>query len=141
MNYEEALPFLRKNHKGVVSTPRPDGSTHSSIVVCGIYREKPTFVSVYPKSQKIENLRRNPNCTLVSVTGDWRNYAVVEGTVLMTDYDSFDNESMRIKLREAYMSCSDTPHPNWEEYDEAMVQQKAVIVSIDPRRVYGLLRW
>ena len=58
----------------------------------------------------------------------------------MTDYDSFDNESMRLKLSEAYMSCSDTPHPNWEEYDKAMVQQKAVIVSIDPRRVYGLLR-
>jgi len=140
MNYQEALPFLRKNHKGVVSTNRPDGSTHSSIVVCGIYQNKPTFVSVYPKSQKIVNLRRNPNCTLVSVTGDWRNYAVIEGTVSMMDYNDTEPELMRSKLREAYMACSDTPHPDWEEYDEAMIRQKAVIVSLIPVRVYGLLR-
>ncbi|MDP6583730.1 MAG: TIGR03618 family F420-dependent PPOX class oxidoreductase [Anaerolineales bacterium] len=140
MNYEEALPFLRKNHKGVVSTTRPDGSTHSSIVVCGIYEDQPTFVSVYPKSQKIINLRRNPNCTLVSVTGDWRNYAVIEGKVSMMDYNGTDNELMRIKLREAYMSCSDIPHPNWEEYDDAMIRQEAVIVSLEPTKVYGLLR-
>ena len=140
MNYQEALPFLRKNHKGVVSTNRPDGSTHSSIVVCGIYQDKPTFVSVYPKSQKIMNLRRNPNCTLVSVTGDWRNYAVIEGTVSMMDYNDTEPVLMRSKLREAYMACSDTPHPDWEEYDEAMIRQKAVIVSLKPVRVYGLLR-
>jgi len=140
MNYQEALPFLRKNHKGVVSTNRPDGSTHSSIVVCGIYQDKPTFVSVYPKSQKIMNLRRNPNCTLVSVTGDWRNYAVIEGTVSMMDYNDTEPVLMRSKLREAYMACSDTPHPDWEEYDEAMIRQKAVIVTLRPVRVYGLLR-
>ena len=140
MNYQEALPFLRKNHKGVVSTNRPDGSTHSSIVVCGIYQNKPTFVSVYPKSQKIVNLRRNPNCTLVSVTGDWRNYAVIEGTVSMMDYNDTEPVLMRSKLREAYMACSDTPHPDWEEYDEAMIRQKAVIVTLKPVRVYGLLR-
>ena len=140
MNYQEALPFLRKNHKGVVSTNRLDGSTHSSIVVCGIYQNKPTFVSVYPKSQKIMNQRRNPNCTLVSVTGDWRNYAVIEGTVSMMDYNDTEPELMRSKLREAYMACSDTPHPDWEEYDEAMIRQKAVIVTLKPVRVYGLLR-
>tara|TARA_A100001037_G_scaffold212207_1_gene190225 strand:- start:2447 stop:2869 length:423 start_codon:yes stop_codon:yes gene_type:complete len=140
MNYQEALPFLRKNHKGVVSTNRPDGSTHSSIVVCGIYQDKPTFVSVYPKSQKIMNLRRNPNCTLVSVTGDWRNYAVIEGTASMMDYNDTEPVLMRSKLREAYMACSDTPHPDWEEYDEAMIRQKAVIVTLKPVRVYGLLR-
>jgi len=140
MNYQEALPFLRKNHKGVVSTNRPDGSTHSSIVVCGIYQDKPTFVSVYPKSQKIMNLRRNPNCTLVSVTGDWRNYAVIEGTASMMDYNDTEPVLMRSKLREAYMACSDTPHPDWEEYDEAMIRQKAVIVTLRPVRVYGLLR-
>tara|TARA_B100000809_G_scaffold21032_1_gene18577 strand:+ start:5121 stop:5543 length:423 start_codon:yes stop_codon:yes gene_type:complete len=140
MNYDEAFPFLVKNHKGVISTTRPDGSTHSSIVVCGIYNDKPAFVSVYPKSQKILNLRKNPKCTLLSVTGDWRNYVVVEGLISLTDYGNTDKEIMRTQLREAYMSCSDTPHPNWEEYDRAMVRQEAVIVILEPTRVYGLLR-
>ena len=140
MNYHEALPFLTRNHKGVISTNRPDGSTHSSIVVCGIYSDKPAFVSVYPKSQKILNLRRNPKCTLVSVTGDWRNYVVVEGLVSLTDYGNTDKEIMRTQLRETYMSFRDTPHPNLDEYDKAMVRQEAEIVIIKPTRMYGLLR-
>jgi len=65
---------------------------------------------------------------------------VVEGLVSLTDYGNTDKEIMRTQLREAYMSCSDTPHPNWDEYDKAMVRQEAVIVIIAPTRMYGLLR-
>ncbi|HBF00751.1 MAG TPA: hypothetical protein DDW46_06795 [Dehalococcoidia bacterium] len=65
---------------------------------------------------------------------------VVEGLVSLTDYGNTDKEIMRTQLRETYMSCSDTPHPNWDEYDKAMVRQEAVIVIIEPTRMYGLLR-
>ena len=47
---------------------------------------------------------------------------------------------MRVMLREVYTACSDAPHPDWEEFDEAMVNQEAVIVLVHPNRVYGLLR-
>ena len=43
-------------------------------------------------------------------------------------------------LRKVYMTCSDTEHPDWEEYDQAMIDQEAVIVLVEPKRVYGLLR-
>ena len=49
-------------------------------------------------------------------------------------------EEMRVMLREVYMACSATEHPDWEEYDRAMVAQEAVIALVEPRRVYGLLR-
>ncbi len=38
------------------------------------------------------------------------------------------------------LACSDTEHPDWDEYDQAMIDQEAVIVLIAPKRVYGLLR-
>jgi len=38
------------------------------------------------------------------------------------------------------MACSETEHPNWHEYDQAMVAQEAVIVTVNPEKVYGLLR-
>ena len=38
------------------------------------------------------------------------------------------------------MACGDNEHPDWEEYDRAMVQQDAVIVRLTPERVYGLIR-
>ena len=37
MDFEDASCFLESNHRGVITTNRPDGSSHSSIVVCGFF--------------------------------------------------------------------------------------------------------
>ena len=140
MNIQDVASFLETNHRGVICTKQSNGATHSSIVVCGHYQGNVAFVSVYPKSQKVKNLRRNPDCTVLSVTEDWGSYAVIEGVSKLYDYSNTDAETLRMMLREVYMTCSDAPHPNWDEYDEAMVKQDAVIVLVHPNKVYGLLR-
>ena len=140
MNIQDVASFLETNHRGVICTKQSNGATHSSIVVCGHYQGNVAFISVYPKSQKVKNLRRNPDCTVLSVTEDWRSYAVIEGVSNLYDYSNTDAETLRIMLREVYMTCGDVPHPNWDEYDEAMVKQDAVIVLVHPNKVYGLLR-
>ncbi len=140
MNFEDVRPFMETHHRGVISTRRPDGATHSSIVVCGAYEGNAAFVSVYPRSQKIRNLRRDPHCTVLAVREDWREWVSVEGEATLYDYGNMDAEECRVMLRKVYMECSDTEHPDWDEYDRAMVEQEAVIVLVEPNRVYGLLR-
>ncbi|MCY4652956.1 MAG: TIGR03618 family F420-dependent PPOX class oxidoreductase [Dehalococcoidia bacterium] len=140
MEFDDVRPFLETHHRGVIATHRPNGATHSSIVVCGAYDGNAAFVSVYPRSQKIRNLRRDPNCTVLAVTDDWRQYAVIEGRARLFDYSNMDAEEIRVMLRDVYMACSDTEHPDWEEYDQAMIEQEAVIVLVQPERVYGLIR-
>ena len=140
MDFDDVKPFFESHHRGVIATHRPNGATHSSIVVCGTYKGNAAFVSVYPRSQKIRNLRRDPSCTVLGVTDDWREWVSVEGQATLFDYDNTDAEEMRVMLREVYMSCSHTEHPDWEEYDQAMIDQEAVIVLVNPERVYGLLR-
>ena len=140
MDFEDARRFMEGNHRGVIATRRPDGGAHSSIVVCGAYEGKAAFVSVYPRSQKIRNLRRDPNCTVLAVREDWREWVSVEGVAALYDYGNTGAEEMRVTLRKVYMACSATEHPDWEEYDRAMVAQEAVVVLVEPRRVYGLLR-
>ena len=140
MNFEDVRPFMETHHRGVISTRRSDGATHSSIVVCGAYEGNAAFVSVYPRSQKIRNLRRDPHCTVLAVREDWREWVSVEGEATLYDYGNMDAEECRVMLRKVYMECSDTEHPDWDEYDRAMVEQEAVIVLVEPKRVYGLLR-
>ena len=140
MNFEDARRFMETNHRGVIATRRPDGGAHSSVVVCGAYEGKAAFVSVYPRSQKIRNLRRDPNCTVLAVREDWREWVSVEGRATLYDYGNTEGEEMRVMLRKVYMACSATEHPDWEEYDRAMVAQEAVIALVEPERVYGLLR-
>jgi len=137
MNFESASNFMGKNHQGVISTRRPNGLLHSSIVVCGVYDAKAVFVSVYPRSQKIANLRRDPVCTVLTVTPDWRQYLAIEGEAQLFDYQNTETKNMRKLLRDAYMACSDREHPNWEEYDQAMVSQESVVVLVPPEKVYG----
>ncbi len=140
MNFEEVRPFLESNHRGVITTYQRNGAMQTSIVVCGAYQSNAAFVSVRGNSAKVRNLRRDPRCTVLGVTSDWRSYAVIEGQASLKDAKNTDPEELRVLLREVFRACGDKDHPDWEEYDRAMVQQDAVVVLVKPERVYGMLR-
>ena len=144
MEFSDVKAFFQSNHRGVITTFRPDGTAQTSIVVCGASPfdgdEAAIFVTVRGSSYKVRNLRRNSRCNVMAVADDWRQFAVVEGPATLTDYRNTAAEEMRVKLRAAFMACGDHEHPDWEEYDRAMVAQDAVIVVVQPERVYGLLR-
>jgi PPOX class probable F420-dependent enzyme len=140
MKFEDARHFLEKNHRCVVSTHRPDGAAHSSIVVCGAYQEQAVFASVHQKSVKVHNLRGDPRCTVLAVTNNWHSFVTIEGEASLFDYSNSEPEEIRILLREVFRACGDKDHSNWEEYDQAMRDQKAVAVLVRPRKVYGLVR-
>ena len=140
MEFEEARPFMETNHRGVIHTLQRNGAIQTSIVVCGAYEGNAAFVSVRGNSAKVRNLRRDPRCTVLSVSADWRGYVAVEGQARLFDRRNTDTEELRVLLREVYRACGDKDHPDWEEYDRAMVQQDAVVVLVPPERVYGLIR-
>ena len=140
MEFSEYEQFVKSNHRGVITTFQRNGAGHSSIVVCGAYRGKAAFVIVRGTSAKVRNLRRDNRCTVMAVAEDWRSFAVVEGGSELKDYHNTDREEMRVELREVFRACGDHEHPDWEEYDEAMVKQDAVIVLVTPERVYGQIR-
>lgn len=140
MTFDDVRPFLARHHRGVITTFQPDGAAHASIVVCGAYQGHAAFVIVRGTSVKARNLRRNPRCTVLAVSEDWRGWATVEGETQLFDYRNTDTEAFRVMLRELFRACGDKDHPDWEEYDRAMRQQDAVAVLVRPQRVYGLLR-
>jgi PPOX class probable F420-dependent enzyme len=140
MQFEDVRPFLERHHRGVITTYQPNGAAHASIVVCGAYQGHATFVIVRGNSVKVRNLRRDPRCTVLAVTADWRGWVTVEGQAQLFDYGNTDAAVLRNMLREVYRACGDKDHPDWEEYDHAMRQQNAVVVLVRPERVYGLLR-
>ena len=140
MIFEDVKEFLQTNHRGVVMTVQPNGSVQSSIVVCGAFGDDLALVSVRGSSQKVKNLRRDPRCTVLAVTDDWRSYATVEGNATLKDGSNTNREELRVLLREVYRVCGDSEHPDWDEYDDAMHDQDAVVILIRPSRVYGLIR-
>jgi len=140
MEFEEVRPFLEANHRGVVTTFQRNGAVQASIVVCGPYQGDLALVSVRGNSAKVRNLHRNPRCTVLTVSPDWRSYVVVEGQAQLQDAGNTEAEELRLKLREVYRACGGGEHPDWNEYDQVMRQQNAVVVLVRPERIYGLLR-
>ena len=137
MEFEDVRAHFESNHRGVITTFQANGAGHSSIVVCGAYHGNAAFVIVRGSSAKARNLRRDPRCTVMSVSDNWRTCAIVEGQATLMDYGNTDPEKMRVELREVFRAGGDKDHPDWEEYDQAMVKQDAVIVLVKPDRVYG----
>jgi PPOX class probable F420-dependent enzyme len=140
MEFAEVRPFLQRHHRGVITTYQSNGAAHASIVVCGAYQEQAAFVIVRGRSVKVRNLRRDPRCTVLAVTEDWRCWVTVEGTAQLFDATNTEAEKLRQLLRDVYRACGDKDHPDWDEYDQAMRQQEAVVVLVRPERVYGLVR-
>jgi PPOX class probable F420-dependent enzyme len=140
MEFEQVRPFMETHHRGVITTFQADGLAQSSVVVCGAYQGHAAFCIVRGSSRKARNLRRDPRCTVLAVTKDWRSWVTVEGEAKLYDYHNTDAEEMRVLLRDIFNACGDHEHSDWEEYDQAMVKQDAVVVLVTPQRVYGQLR-
>ena len=128
--------FANENHHGVFATFRRNGAVQMSIVTCGPYRDGIAFTTPADRA-KLLNLKRDPRCTLMLSRGDWWGYVVLEGRASVLSTESTDAEELRLALREVYQAAAGKEHPNWEEYDQVMREQRRAAVVVVPEHTYG----
>jgi hypothetical protein len=68
---------------------------------------------------------------------DLRSYAVLDGDAEVLGAHNTNGDNLRLKLREIYRVTAGKEHPNWDEYDAAMVEQGRVGVYLRPTRIYA----
>ena len=136
MTYQDALPFLQANHNAVVTSTRRSGATQMSIVTCGVYGGGVAFTTTEGRA-KLANLERDPRCTILVARPDWSRYVVLEGIAQVRAQGRTDPEQLRAILRDVYRAASGEDHPDWDEYDRAMVRDRRAAVIVIPERVYG----
>ena len=127
--------FISKNDKAVLSTFRRSGAAQLSIVVVGNYGEGAAFTTTEDRA-KLANLRRDPRCSLLVSHDSWWGFVVLEGSARVMSADNTDAEELRQAFREVYRSISGE-HPDWDEYDRAMVEDRRTVVVVVPERIYG----
>ncbi len=128
--------FVAVNRRGVLTTFRRDGSAQMSIVTCGPCQEGVAFTTTEDRA-KLRNLRRNPRCSLLVAREDWSAYMVLQGTARLISADNSDPDEFRLALRGVYRTAAATEHPDWEEYDLAMREQRRSAVIVTPEHIYG----
>jgi PPOX class probable F420-dependent enzyme len=133
MNEYEARDFIARQHAAVLATIKRDGRPQLSNVSYTVDDDGRIKISTSRTRAKIHNLRRDPRATL-SIQGDnWHQYLVVEGTAQVQDQNPIPD------LRRIYEKIRG-PHPNWDEFDEAMRREKRVVLAVTIYRVYPLGR-
>ena len=127
--------FISNNDKAVLSTFRRSGQAQLSIVVVGAHDDGAAFTTTEDRA-KLLNLRRDPRCSLLISQDSWWGFVVLEGAARILAADNTDPEELRQAFRDVYRSISGE-HPDWDEYDRAMVEDRRAVVIVVPDQIYG----
>ncbi len=125
MDSDEARAFLRQNHRSVLATNRSDGRPQMSPVLATIDDEGYVAISSREPAFKVNNLRRDPRASLIALADDF-----------YSGWVQIDGQAHVISLPEAmdhlvrYYRGVSGEHPDWDEYRQAMQDQRRVIVRI-----------
>jgi PPOX class probable F420-dependent enzyme len=128
----------------VVSTTRPDGTVHSSVVNAGVLPHPVTGQEVVGfvaagGARKLDYLRQRGRATVV-VRAGWE-WAAADGPADLVGpddpVDGIDGERLRVLLRDVFSAAGGT-HDDWPTYDAVMESERRVVVLVTPERVYGV---
>jgi hypothetical protein len=127
----------------VVSTLRPDGTVHSTVVNAGVMEhpvrgtDAVAFV-IRGRAWKRSLFTASGRASLVFRAG-W-SWAGVEGPidVLGPDdpFDGFDPADLPRLLRNVFTAAGGT-HDDWDEYDRVMAAERRAACFIIPERILG----
>ncbi len=133
---DKVKDFATQTHRGVLTTFRRNGATQISIISCGPYRDGIAF-TVTETRVKLKNLRRDPRCSLMVSNENWWGFVVLEGKATILSVDNTPTDELRDALRDAYRTGSGGEHSNWEEYDQAMKDDRRSVIIVVPDHIYG----
>ena len=130
MDAEAAVEFVRDNHRAVLVTRKSNGDPQTSPVTVGVDENGKVVISTRETAYKVKNLTRDPRATVCAMNdqffGEWLQ---IDGTAEIVHLP----EAMDL-LVDYYRRISGE-HPDWDEYRQAMSDQKRVLVRISIERV------
>ena len=118
----------------MLATIHRDGRPQLSNILYVLDDDGRIKISVTQSRVKTKNLRRDSRAALHVQGRDPYEYLVVEGTAHLIEGDG-----LAAKLRDYYRKARGD-HPDWAEYDAAMIKEQRLLVALSIDHAYGQLR-
>lgn len=135
---DKLLALIADNSLGVLATIKRDGRPQLSNVT---YHFDPrTLVlemSVTEARAKTRNLRRDRRASLLVSSDDGWSYAVAEGDALLSPPAAAPDDETVESLVALYRRIAGE-HPDWDEYRQAMVVDRRVLLQLPVAHLYGM---
>ena len=137
--FDDKLLALISGHSlGVLATIKCDGRPQLSNVS---YHFDPRSlviqVSITEPLAKTRNLRRDPRASILVDADDGWSYAVAEGTAELTPPAAAPGDDTVEALIALYRNIAGE-HPDWDEYRQAMVTDRRVLLTLPISHLYGM---
>ncbi|MDP7705564.1 MULTISPECIES: PPOX class F420-dependent oxidoreductase [unclassified Mycobacterium] len=135
---DKLLAVISCNSIGVLATIKRDGRPQlSNVQYYFDARGLVLQVSITEPRAKTRNLRRDPRASLLVDADDGWSYAVAEGTAELTPPAMAPGDDTVEALIALYRNIAGE-HPDWDEYREAMVTDRRVLLTMPISHVYGM---
>ncbi|CAN5293409.1 PPOX class F420-dependent oxidoreductase [soil metagenome] len=135
---DKLLAVISGNSLGVLATIKRDGRPQLSNVS---YHFDPRAVviqvSITEPRAKTRNLRRDARASVLVSSDDGWSYAVAEGDATLTPPAANPHDDTVEALIALYRNIAGE-HPDWDEYREAMVTDRRVVLTLPILHVYGM---
>lgn len=131
------LALIADHDRGVLATIKRDGRPQMSNVNYAYDTATQTLrISVTDNRAKTNNLRRDPRASFHVTTADGWSYAVAEGDAELTPVASEPTDATVEELVDLFRAVQGE-HPDWEEYRQAMVTDRRLVIRLPITHVYG----
>jgi PPOX class probable F420-dependent enzyme len=135
---DKLLAVITGNSLGILATIKRDGRPQLSNVT---YHFDPRTlsidVSVTEPRAKTRNLRRDPRASILVSSEDGWSYAVAEGDVVLSPPAAAPDDDTVESLIALYRKVAGE-HPDWDEYRQAMVLDRLVLLRLPISHLYGM---
>jgi PPOX class probable F420-dependent enzyme len=127
------------DRRGVLATLKRDGRPQLSNIGYAYDRDAGVVrISVTADRVKTRNLQRDPRASLHVTSEDFWTWVVVEGTADLTPVAADPHDGTVEELITYYRAVSGE-HPDWDEYRQAMVTDRRLVVRLSLDHAYGQL--
>ncbi len=135
---DKLLALIADNALGVLATVKRDGRPQLSNVTYHFDPRTLTIeISVTEPRAKTRNLRRDPRASLLVSSDDGWSYAVAEGNAVLSPPAAAPDDETVESLVTLYRNVAGE-HPDWDEYREAMVVDRRVLLRLRIGHLYGM---
>lgn len=136
MELTTAMQWAATRKNAVLITIRKDGRPQSSDITYAVDDDAFT-ISVTGDRAKTANMRRDPRIVLHLTDPDSWSYLSFDGTVELSPVTTDVGDATADALVAYYERVAGKPHPDWDEYRRAMVDEGRLIVTFRPLSVVG----
>ncbi|MGB3186051.1 MAG: PPOX class F420-dependent oxidoreductase [Ornithinimicrobium sp.] len=132
--------FLSEHRKGVLVTLKRDGRPQLSNVLYAFDADRSRIsMSVTADRAKTRNAARDPRVSLHVSSPDFWAYAVAEGDAVLGEPARDPDDASADALVEVYRTLAGE-HDKWQKFREVQVLEQRLVLSIDVRHAYGMVR-